>query len=481
MSTKIKDLLKNISYSIFANGISLIISILITLFVPKIIGVTEYGYLQLFIFYSSYIGFFHFGICDGIYLKYGGRKLCDVSKTEFTSQFIFLVIIEIIISFIITIFAIYSNNNFEKDFVIICTAISLILVIPKLLCIYVLQACNEIKKYSILLLIERIVYGTLTILFLVFLKKNIYCWIIFADLFGKLIASILAVFYCRILFIKEKIKITFVLAKIYENFSIGSKLLLANLATLLIIGIVRMNIENHWGIDVFAKVSLALSISSFVLTFISAIGIAIFPILKRSSVAQYKDIYKHIDFILSIFLFFILIFYFPGSKILVLWLPKYEESVLFLSILFPIFVYDAKNSLLINTFYKALRLEKELLFINLITVCLSFIGSFICIYYMNNIIITLLFIVILFAFKNFMSEFYISRYLNLKFLLNKVMESILIFFFISVNYLIPDGFNFILYILLYLVYIGLFSINNQNSFVFIKNVILSKLSIKGVE
>lgn len=53
-------------YVVGANLLSLFVSILTTLVVPKFFGddVGQYGYLQIYMFYLGYIGFFHFGWCD---------------------------------------------------------------------------------------------------------------------------------------------------------------------------------------------------------------------------------------------------------------------------------------------------------------------------------------------------------------------------------------------------------------------------------
>ena len=74
MNSKAIEFIKNMSYSISSNLVSLIISTIVILIIPKIIGVEEYGYWQLYLFYTSYIGFLHFGWNDGIYLRYGGKE-----------------------------------------------------------------------------------------------------------------------------------------------------------------------------------------------------------------------------------------------------------------------------------------------------------------------------------------------------------------------------------------------------------------------
>ena len=86
---KTGEFIKKIMYSIGANALHLCVSLLTTLLVPKFFGVQieQYGYLQIYLFYVSYIGFFHLGLCDGIYLRDAGKKYEDLDKNLYSSQF----------------------------------------------------------------------------------------------------------------------------------------------------------------------------------------------------------------------------------------------------------------------------------------------------------------------------------------------------------------------------------------------------------
>lgn len=66
-------LARNVSYSMAANLTSFLVGVAVILLVPKIIGVEEYGYFQLFLFFIGCVGFFQFGWADGIILRYAGK------------------------------------------------------------------------------------------------------------------------------------------------------------------------------------------------------------------------------------------------------------------------------------------------------------------------------------------------------------------------------------------------------------------------
>ena len=64
----LSKILKNISYSISVNLVSLFISIFMIIIAPKYLTSDEYGLWQLFLFYFYYMGFSHLGWREGIYL-----------------------------------------------------------------------------------------------------------------------------------------------------------------------------------------------------------------------------------------------------------------------------------------------------------------------------------------------------------------------------------------------------------------------------
>lgn len=87
MNDRVKKFIRDFSYTITSNFVSIMVSTLVILIIPKLIGIKEYGYWQLYLFYSSYVGFLHFGWLDGIYLRYGGKEYRDLDKSYFAHSF----------------------------------------------------------------------------------------------------------------------------------------------------------------------------------------------------------------------------------------------------------------------------------------------------------------------------------------------------------------------------------------------------------
>lgn len=452
MNSKIKKIIENFSYTFIANLLSIIISIILILFVPKFVSVEDYGYWQLYIFYTSFISYMSLGLTDGAYLRFGGYEYKDLYKPVIVSQFWFLVLFDIIINFSIAF--IYATNSIDpnKSIVVFLTCLAGVLVVPRSLLTFILQATNRIKEYSIIIIIERSLYFILVILFLLIgIEKFEY--LILSDIVGKFISTIYACFICKDLVIGKFSSFVSSIKEISINISVGSKLLFANFASMLIIGIVRFCIENKWSVEVFGKVSLTISISNMFLLFINAIGLVLFPSLRRTSEENLPIIYKTMRTGIMIPLFTLLIFYYPAKVILSNWLPQYSESFLYMALLFPMCIYESKTIMLINTYLKTIRKEKMMLIINLIMVIVSFLITLIIVYLWGNLNLAVLSITILLAFRSIIAEFYISKMLKIEVKKDIVLELSMTIIFISVSWFLNVLIAGVIYFVVLIIYI----------------------------
>ena len=452
MNLKISGFIRNFSYSMLSNIISLAISTIVIALVPKVIDVTGYGYFQLYMFYASYIGFFHLGWCDGIYLRYGGEYYENLDKKKMSSQFWLLLFFEIVITLSLFLIIFMISPEKDKGLILFLTAFSILIVIPKTLLSYILQMTNRIKEYSIITIAEKFIYCIFVLIFIIQKNQNYYMYI-YADLIGKIASLIVAVVYCsKIVFSRiESIKIGVIEA--FKNINVGSKLMIANIAGMLILGIIRIAIEDTWSIEVFGKVSLSISVSNMMMVFINAMGIVLFPMLKRMDDKVMNSLYDKLRDILMIVLFISLAFYYPLKELLSIWLPSYEESFKYMALLFPVCIYECKMTMLVSTYLKACRKEKIMLVVNMITVALSLCCAWIFVYKMNNLDLTVFSLFCLFAFRCIVSEILLFLYMNKKSTLDIIIEFILSLIFIGSFYFISNAFSLFVYLVFLFIYI----------------------------
>jgi O-antigen/teichoic acid export membrane protein len=450
----------------------MVISVLVTLIVPRLIGVKEYGYWQLYLFYSSYVGFLHFGWNDGIYLRYGGQEYRDLDKRVFFSQFYMLFILQITIATFIMITSMVFVKDENRVFILQMTSLCLVLTNIRIMLLYILQCTNRIKEYARITILDRVIYCSLVIIFLIVGIRE-YKSMIVADLIGRFISLLYAMNDCRDIVFSRICDFYFSYKEMIENVSVGIKLMFANIASMLIIGVVRFGIERAWDVSTFGKVSLTLSISNFMMIFINAVGIVIFPVLKRTDEKYFSNIYVIMRNCLMVVLFAAFIIYYPLRLLLSAWLPKYADSLKYMALLFPMCIYEGNMALLINTYLKALRKEKMMLKINFISMALSILFTLITTKILVNLDFAIASIVILLAFRSLLAEAYLSKILQIRLLKDIFLELVLTLTFIVSGWFINSWYTVIIYGSVYLIYLFIKKNDISNTIYNIKSLVKS--------
>lgn len=466
---KINIIFKNLSYSFFSNFISLCVSVFMVTFVPKFLSLDDYGIWQLFLFYFSYLGFLHFGWEDGIYLRYAGKRFDELDRKTFAGQFYSITALQIFLSVGISIGAMWFVGDPIKRMALICAVCLAPFVNFTNLCNFIMQITNRITDYAKFLLAERVVFFFGVLFFLLILHKTEFRYMYYAKLFSTLGITITGIYLCRELLMPRFYSCREISKEAAENLAVGSKLMLANIAGMLIIGIVRYGISIGWDVATFGRVSLTLGISNFLMVFISSVSVVFFPIIKRMDDERRVSAYVTIRNILDVILFAALIGYYPLKCILGWWLPQYEDSLIYMSILFPICIFDSKMNLLINTYLKSMRQEALMLKINILTVLLSLLTTFLTVNILHNLDLTVFSIVMIYAFQCCFSELIISCLLHLKLHKDIILDLLMCGVFIASGVLVDNIFCMMIYIITYLLFILLNRKQVQASIHVLKN------------
>lgn len=452
MNSKVKGILKNFSYSFAANITSTLISMVLVAFVPKLLGQTEYSYWQLYVFYTGYVGFFHFGLADGIYLRYGGKEYDEVPKPLFHFQFWTLVCCEILLAIVMSLFVIFLIPNSDKILILLLTALCCVLVLPRTMLQYVLQGTNRIKEYARNLMIEKVIYGSLVVIVLALGFRN-YEYLLLADIIAKAVTLFTMCLSCKDIVIQTTVSFKEGIREVWNNISVGIKLMFSNIAGMLIVGIVRFSIEQVWSVETFGKVSLSMSVSNLMMLFITAVSVVMFPLLKRTPQEKWADNYKLMRNILVIPLLGLLVLYYPAKVILSAWLPQYEESLRYMALMFPMCLYEGKMSMLINTYMKAMRMEKQMLLVNLISVTLSVLSTGLVIFLLKDLVLSVVSIMVLLAFRCILAELILAKRLSLKVGTDIVLEVLMTALFVVSNWFFNNWLCVVVYAVGYLVYV----------------------------
>lgn len=469
MPTKLRPILTNFSYVIVSNLLTVLVSSIVVLILPKIMGVEEYGYWQLYIFYLSYVGFLHFGWIDGIYLRYGGLDYNELEKDTFFSQFMLLTLYLTLLSCILLIGIPIFIRESSLKFVYTLLTLTMLFTNIRFLFIYILQMTNKLKESSYIISGDRLLYLVLLVSFIVLGARD-FRVMVYADLIGRIVSLVYAMYLCRDIVLSPFSKFKLDLKEVFLNISVGINLMVSNIASMLIVGIVRMGIQRIWDIATFGKVSLTLSISNLMMTFINAVGLVIFPLLKRTKKENLPKIYESLRNMLMPLLFGMLLLYYPLRIILNNWLPAYNDSLIFMALIFPMSVYEGKMALLINTYLKALRMEKSIFRINFFIMLCSFLMTFFSTILLRSLSFAVLSIVFLLAFRSIIAELILAQKLILEVKKDILIELSLTLTFIISNWFLSVYLAGIAYCSIYVYYVILEFNNIKKSLKQFKNL-----------
>lgn len=426
-----KKIAKNVILSVVVQAISLAISFILNFIVPKFIDEKQYSYWQTFALYMNYVGILHFGILDGIVLRYSQYDYEELDKSKLRSQFQLILILNTVLTLIISFISCVFLNG-EYKFVWVLVAVSIVTKNIFSYTSYTFQITNRIKKYALSVIIQNAVFA-IGVIVLLLLRVNSFYWYCIANLLGDVVAVLVGMKINKELYFGEKIPVKDALKETKLNINAGIVLMIATISSSLLIGGAKMIVNWHWDSITFGKVAYSFSATTLFLAFVKAISVVLFPSLKRMETNQLPTLYGNIRKVISPLFFIALAFYFPLCKILQLWLPKYEQSLYYMGILLPIIIFSSKVSLLTDNYLKAYRKEKTMFLINVIAVALGISLFLICAYALNNLDLLLYCVVFIVSFRSILSEIIIMKIIGKNFTKEFIIESILTIAFILIT------------------------------------------------
>lgn len=452
MNTLGKSIVTKLGYSFGANLVSLLVSVLTVSFLPKYMSVPDYGLYQLFLFYFGYVGFLHFGVLGGGIIRYAGCTYFDLDYGTLKSECALLMGILVVLSVILCIgnfaFSIFTDVTVLLLFIISMFAQHIIWY-----SISMLQMSNRIEDASRLLFGERVSWGIFAI------GAVVLGYIYALDIIFVFTATRILVMIYSLWFVPEIVRApirftTHVWNEFVINFKVGFPITLSDICSLLVIGIIRFAISDVWDISIFAKTSLSLSITFFFLTFITAASTVLLPALKQLKDSVSDALYVPLNHLLSCLFLWSLILYYPMKILVSFWLPRYEDSIVFMGLLFPILFFESKFNLLIVTYLKKILKTQFIFYVNVFSTVLSFIGCVVFCYFLRNLELSIFLITIILGIRYSIGELVLGRWLSISGqLTQKYAYSMVMIIIFEIGVLtLNDGMGFGEYLICLLVY-----------------------------
>lgn len=448
-----RKVVRNVSFALLGNTIAIFISICMIFVLPRYLSLYDYGTWQLFLFYFSYVGFLHFGWEDGIYLRYAGFNYKDLDKSKLLGQVLAVIGSQCLLGLAIFLSVnAFMLDGIQRD-IFRFIAVALILANSNNLFSFIMQMTSRIKDYARLIAFEPLIFIILVMLVLSLGARD-YVSLVYCKLTSL---TIVCAFGGYLLWDLRQAKVPYfpaIYAEAKENIYVGSKLMLANIASMLVIGIVRFGISEGWDVVTFGKISLTLSISNFLMVFINAVSVVLLPELKHVAESMRQQLYLAGRSLLTAGMLVLLLTYYPLNWFLSLWLLQYADALTYMAVLFPVCMFEARMGLLVSTYLKAMRQEKLVLKINAISVIFSILITIFTVGIIHNLNICIVSIVVIFAFRCCLAEMKLSALLNCQLVGIIVKEMMAIAIFMITAWFIGGLTGALFYLLTILIYLG---------------------------
>ncbi len=444
-----RSFVNNVFFAFIAQSISILLSLFLSLVIPKFLPLEAFSFWQLFLFYSSYVGFAHLGLIDGIYLRLGGLSIDKVNKKDISGQFIFLFFTLFFFLILLFFLVAFDFINTERNVVIFYLAIYLLIHNIFSFLGYIMQAVNLTSVYSKAVILDKFLLLNLLVIYFFFFQCR-YEYLCFFFCLSRLCSLLYCLHMSRGIFVYKKLYFRNILEEAIINIKTGLPLLISNISGALILGVSRMTIDKYWGLSTFGKISFSLSITMFLLAFISQISMVLFPTLRTLSIAKLKSYFVTIgNFIDCVFPFFVLV-YFPLVLVVRHFLPQYNSCIIYFPYMIPICFFDGKMNLLFSTYMKVFRLERFLLRINILSLSFCFVLCFFSANYFNDERFVLLSSLLAIIARSVLVHEYLVKKINVPRCSNNVLE--IVYWLLSIFILSYFSFNYsIIFIFILLV------------------------------
>lgn len=426
--------IKNTSYLTISQFLSLSVSALLILLLPKFMSVSNYGYWQLFILYSGYVGLFHFGYSDGLYIKLGGKNLQNIDNRSLSSQFILFFFIQVFFSILVLFFALNYSGDLYKQYVFVVISIYMLIENTyKLLSFLLLSTDNSIIYSKSVFGDKIIIIGFLIVT--IFVKGTTFNSVVTVYIFARSVALFYLIWKLRSFFNFEKLSksIKDDFYNIGDMCKLGIVLTISNILSTLILATGRLFVEHFWGIDYFAKISLAISLSMFVLAFISQISLVLYPVLCNMETERQKKTLHLGSILLGFITMLSFVLYFFLNFFIRFWLKNYMDSLVYLVYLFPIILFEVKTQVLYITYCKSLKKIKTLFIVNGITLVIAIIIYYIASSVFYNIEIILLGMLFSLMFRSILLNIYLYSTFKIRIDVYLIIEILFSVSFIIIN------------------------------------------------
>lgn len=333
---------------IMADFLGLVVGILNGFFLPMVFSVDGYAFFRTFTLYATYAVIFSFGLTDGMYLIYGGKKEKETSPSTTKAYYFFLLKTQAVVFLLLFLL---SHYILKDDAFLFFSFFVIPLQIIHFFRLYY-RALGEFRKYSIIQF-ALVFFELLNTLLIVFYVKSDqpHLFIIIKIINHALIALILSLVF---LLTRKGEKVASLKRVDYLTLiKPGVVVLGADLVAVMIFSLDRWFVMFLFNKEDFAYYAFAVSILSLFLTFITSVtNIFYSEISKKLKDINYLKSLKNYALLLSSCF---PLGYFIIEAVVLKFLPEYISSIKIFWILIMSLPFAGVVQIVYGNLYKAYR------------------------------------------------------------------------------------------------------------------------------
>ena len=213
-------ILKNLLFVLGSQILILIISILRSLIVPSFFSVESFGYWQIYLFYSAYVGFCTLGFNDGIYLRYGDKDYNELPFVKIRASIRIFSFMLLFLTILVGFLTYILNTNGDMRFALMFSCLNIFVLGLSGFFTYVLQITNQMKKYSFFSIVDK-VFVMMTVVPMFFYSYENFKLIIIVDFLAKILVLGAMMHSCKELVIGSIGRTSEAINEVKENIFVG--------------------------------------------------------------------------------------------------------------------------------------------------------------------------------------------------------------------------------------------------------------------
>lgn len=364
--------MKNVAMVISSNVLTIAVALFTGFILPIQLGISDYAYYRVYLLYISYAGFFHFGLVNGIYLKYGNLNLEKIPKKIFRAYSWFMIGLQLVVVIALTL-AVFAGSFFMD----VNKTIAYIFVIVNIPLVNIKWFYSSINQFTKRFVIDSYVtylqnaLNLLTVLIISWMKWYNFIYLLVFITAINLTCMLITIHQNRMLLWGEREH--WKNAEIPSLIKGGFFLMLSEFVGIIILGIDSMFVEHLFSQNDFAMYSFAVSIVSVIYTLISAISNLIYPYLVRVSEKKYAEYYTLMSDVLTVVCIFSMLAFYVAEFIVSKFMSIYMPSIAIVSILYGTIIFRTIIMLVCGNYFKVLKLVKEYTKNNVFAIVISFV------------------------------------------------------------------------------------------------------------